>query len=502
MTRQRKRRASLLWSKLVLNEVARASRQTQAIEETIQSLRLKLQATTYPRQGSLLASRMKRKGLVAGRRSGKTSYIARRLIKGAFDHLYRRHVYLGQTLDSAAANVWRPLKELCKTIGLDYRANETTKILTLLVMGVEIGWICLGGSKTLEDLEKWRGANPSYGVVIIDECQAIRDSVLCYAIDEVFEPALVDSYGDLECSGTPARPPRNRKGRWYDIVKRKTPDKWEVTEGWCMLENPFLPNAAEQLQNVLKTKFGGEESHPVFASEWLGKWDETDSSLIFAIKPEHMCDAREIPRGVELMLGIDLGASREEKTLAFVVVAHDPARSKYLYVVRAEKHKLMDVTDLAAYVKGPLTERYGQFSEIEIDTGGLGNIIAEELSARHGIPCRPAEKSHKAGITEFLSGDVKVGLVRFVRGECDPLIAECADYRLDEDGGLPVDAKDHCIDAWTYISRRAKHYAYEDAEEAPKPGTSGYADHEQKLVDSWNDINDDEPNEREADPWG
>jgi hypothetical protein len=374
------------------------------------------------------------------RRSGKSFLAAVRLLEAAKTGL-SQNPYLALTRESARRILWPTLTDLIEKFKIPCTPSESS----LTVSFPNKAEIFLVGADQKNFAARLRGIKARRAV--IDEGQDFKDH-LGDLIDSILIPTLVDFNGDLDIYGTPGIRPT---GFFYEITTQERGFK-QFT--WSVLDNPFVPNAREFMEEILKRRNWTEEN-PTYRREWLGEWVLDLDALLFKFNRQKNT-VSERPSGIAWtnVLGIDLGFN---DATAFVVMSYSEA-SKQTFVIHSEAHAEMIPSEIAEKTK-TLIDRF-KIASIVADTGGLGKSIAEELKRRHGLPIKPAVKVDKATRISFINGDF-IDRNLFVLSHCNALIDQLETVAKNEKGleddRTPVDL----CDAMLYAYNESKHWSFE-----------------------------------------
>lgn len=228
----------------------------------------------YPAQRQAAEAVLERGARVAdhsGRRAGKTEGLAHAAMKLMEQIEGARIAWVGLTRQSARDNVWPVMRRVNDRLDAGLVPNETTA-----------RWHGPGGSEfrvmganKADEVEKIRGE--PWHLVIVDESASFRRSLLQYLIDDVIDPTLADYRGSLAVIGTPGAA---AVGAYYDICT-KPKGRWQVFRR-TMLDNPYIPHAAEWLREK-RTEKGWDEDHPTYQREYLGLWVRDESTLVYKL---------------------------------------------------------------------------------------------------------------------------------------------------------------------------------------------------------------------------
>ena len=439
----------------------------------------------FDKQQALLRDPHRRKCGMCGRRSGKTTAVTRGVTQTALDNPRSITVYLARTRDNAKKLVWGPLKLLNVKYGLRCEFRET-ELRMVFPNRAEL-WLC--GADKAADIEKLRGH--AFHMVVVDEAQSFGHH-LESLIEEVLGPALADHRGTLILIGTPNA---TRTGYFYEATEGKRAFAWN-THRWTVLDNPMYPEFvrfrkenpdldwqkyARRWLKEYREENGWSPNNPKYQREWLGRWVVDAENRVYHRFDEEVNTISARPDGeYQYVLGIDFGY---EDATAFVDAAyskHDPR----VYFERAVKRKGMIISDIVDEIQRRMRDR--QYVRIVADCAGPGKMIAMEISKRHGIPVKAADKRDKHGAIELLNSDFHEGKA-LVLAESHELSEEM--LVLQWYGGQRQEnpsQDNHLCDAMLYAYKECFHYASSPAPSKPKPGSQEAIDEEVRLMDEEN----------------
>jgi hypothetical protein len=448
--------------------------QALELEVVRREARLRLLAGLFAQQRQFVRGRARFRAAVCGRRAGKSYSVAVFLLDGAMSQPETLSLYLAISRGSARRILWSTLKKIDKELGLGGEFREA-ELRYILKNGSEI-W--LAGCPDSAHIETYRG--PAYKRVAIDEAASFP-SYLKPLINDVLIPALSDHRGDLALIGTPGVAP---SGYLHDL-SHGVIKGWSVAPTWTMLDNPHMPHAREEIDEIMATN-GWDITHPTLQREYFAKWVADLGMLVYgALSPLNRVGG--IPEGESLrwhyVLGIDLGASETRETTAYSLLAYSDSQ-KVAYVLETEGEAKATPSSIADRIQR--YESRHRLDAIVMDAGALGSGYVRELKQRHRIPVQAAEKQNKRGYIELLNGDLQGGLLKIVEPSCAGLLSEMAvlpwadDKKAIEKKGVP----NHNCDATLYAWRHCRQYASKlDAPKAPDQGTAAWAQAEERRIE-------------------
>lgn len=384
----------------------------------------------FAEQTAVLNDPAKRIVVDAGRRSGKTVVIPRRLIKAADENPQRGEddsliAYCAPTLKQAKKLMWSRIQMALIRLKRPCKVNNTELELTF-PNGCRL-WIM--GLDNDKDVQKLRGYN--FRLIAIDEAGALNSDT-GPMVEEVIEPALSDYGGALLLAGTPKA---ICSGYFYDACKGNLSDSGEWSHHhWNITSNKYFPQWVgkpdwQQVAITWLTEFRAKKhwdvDNPTYQREWLGQWVRDADSLVYHFEPTvNIITARPDPK-LPTVMGVDLG-----QTDPFVcrVWAFDQVAGK---VYGVDHSRLQDSipTFWAQEIKRLQTKWKPMI--IVADAGALGKAIVDDLNYQHGLGIIYAHKEHKGANIEILNGDLRQGNILVYPG--DPVIAQWESIEWDED---------------------------------------------------------------------
>ena len=147
-----------------------------------------------------------------------------------------------------------------------------------------------------------------------------------------------------------------------------------------------------------------------------------------------------------------------------------------MFMVESYAKSEMTITEIVRKID-ELTSRYGSFTRIVADTGGLGKQIAAEIRKRYGVPVFPAEKTQKAEFIQLLNDDLRSGKILVSPAEIN-FIEEITALQWDEEkeGRFIEDPRfaNHRCDAFLYAWRESVHYLAKPPDPIPPAHTDAW----------------------------
>lgn len=465
----------------------------------------------HPVQEAFLEDDRRVRVMLCGRRTGKTVAFAvlaaRAAAKGKAGHWV---IYITRTRKNAKKQVWPWIKRILRESNIPHKVMESE-----LSIEIEGGaGIMLGGADDIAEIEKYRG----FALVgaIVDECGIYPSHLLVTLIDEVLEPATVDTGGWLVFGGTPGYV---LIGRWYELSGPHVESSANcgIYRG-NLRSNPHLRSdlppearaaAVEAFLEDVRKRNGWSEDHPTYVREWLGRWAQDDEALVFPLSANDndYHGGGQGPWGLptttpsgfplaqsdwRVVIGIDVGQTSPS---AYVVLATHPSL-KRTFIVHAEKHTgqlIGEMARLIRHLKHTYAVRWGgreRAPTVVIDSGGMGKQHAEELRRVMGIPNEAADKRDKASAISITRDALRSGRLQLLRvgiGGDDPTAPLSDELHVlvwnEDRDDIADDQDDHCTDAMLYGYRRIRDYTKHEPDPGPEPGTQEWADEEARKME-------------------
>jgi phage terminase large subunit len=408
----------------------------------------------HPKQRGLVLDSGRRIAVLGGRRGGKSHGLARRLLRAGERHPGETSVYITLTRGKARQIIWDDcLARLNLEQGLGLRIVHTDSLLYIVQPNGSRIWLV--GVDDKAQVEKIRGGK--FSEVVIDEAMAMPEYLRSLVLDSA-EPTLMDLRGTCVLAGTPCA---QMAGYFYEVTTGANPEveAWP-THQFTILDNPFLPHAADDLAEKLRKDYGNNPEHPTYRREWLGEWVEDIGALVypFTWQGNSWTPEGEEPFGLpsgqyNFGLGVDLGYG--ENSTAFVFAAKR-ANTGEVYILRAYTESRWTAIKVAAHVKALRENVYtqtGQSLRVVVDEGGLGKGYSDQMRDM-GVGCEAAVKAEKRAYQDYVQGLVMSGAVKSHFAQCRPLIDEARKLQFDAETGKEDERYlNHACDAFLYITR-------------------------------------------------
>ncbi len=473
--------------------IALAALAMLSAEAKAERVPLETHCADHPGQMAFLEDDSKEKVLLTSRRYGKTEVLMVALALAVEDQPGSYGLYITKTRKNAKLYAWKILKRILTDTGRRYKANESD--LTLELEGG--GLIVMGGADKISEIEKYRGF--PFTLAIVDECGVYPSDLLQSLREDVLEPTTVDFDGAMIFAGTPGP---TLEGVWFELSGPTVPT-YDARTGRAgvhrgtLLENPFLMRhlpieerraAIEGWLAAKREKHGWTELSPTYIREYLGRWVQDDSVLVFPFSAErngyepsangpHGLPAHT-PTGVLLtvtdwlvVLAVDVGVV---DAMGYAVVATHPAlRESYVLSVHKRRGQLIDSAAQEVRLLLDMFAVGGRAPILVVDAGGMGKVHAETFGQKYGLAVVPAEKTEKTSSIMMTRDDVQSSRIKVFAGECcDAIRAEWAVLGWnDKRDGIADGQEDHGTDGVLYGMRYLRNYTQKVPGREPEEGT-------------------------------
>lgn len=392
-----------------------------------------------PKQLACKAHASKRKALGCGRRAGKTTLAADKIIDTVIN-FPGSIVPIVETTKTAMSTqvLWDGLIEECERRGLEYKSNEQLHRIKFPKYRSALWFI---GADQPRLADRLRGGG--FPLLFIDEAGTFRPLVLKHLLDDIIEPAMMDHDGEIWMAGTPGEIPQ---GPFYDTSLPGS--GWEYF-CWTALDNPGVPHAEAWLAEMRKRK-GWDDNNPSYRREWLGEWVVDADATVYQWKAGRNTGKWD-GQSDYCVMGVDLGYS---DSTAFTVLH---VRGEEIFVTTEFKE--------AGLIPSSIAARLEQFKlahnprVIVVDAGGLGKGYVEEFRQRWALPVLEAEKTKKRAYIDMMNGEFRSGLLHVSVQDCPQLVEEMQLLQWDDPRTkLKMSDKydNHLTDALLYAWRYAR----------------------------------------------
>lgn len=344
----------------------------------------------HAEQLTALRLRGRWRGIMAGRRSGKSYFVAVWLLGGRAGQV---SLYAARTLKSAKAIMLPIFAELNARYNLGLRIRTVEGEIHEPSGHI----IRFHGLKDRAAADLLLGQR--FRRVAVDEGGAFDSGLLEYSIGKVLTHTLIDTRGDMAIVGTPGPVP---KGYFYDLVGDPNgtgaTGRWP-THGWDLRKNPHIGDAEENIRELLEMN-GWTLEHPTFQREVLGRWVNDAGSLIYNYQGERWAQA---PDDGKTVLVIDFAGSDkpEADSTAFLVGRQPHNKRPHFFLVEGfKKHgiNLKQIADTA----NTLRVKWN-VGRIVVDAGALGAGYAKtlrEVFSLHVVAADKRDKRARIGLAQ------------------------------------------------------------------------------------------------------
>lgn len=259
--------------------------------------------------------------------------------------------------------------------------------------------IRLAGVKDESAAEDLRG--PRYRRVVVDECGTFHSELLQYVIEEVLQPALVDSGGDMTLTGTPGEDP-DPKDYWFQLTGDPLSGlvgKWPTIHGTIYDNVKAKVDPRIALADILKQNHWTVD-HPSFRREYLAEWVPDLGSLVF----DYLGIFEPGPSMGLTVLSLDFGFVDHT---SFTVLRQ--IERPHVWIMQSYSLPGLDIVQIAEQVNG-LRARWKP-NYIVADEGALGKGYGVTLERQYNIPVEAADKRHLRARIDHGRGMLAAGQV-------------------------------------------------------------------------------------------
>lgn len=372
--------------------------------------------------------------IICSRRAGKTEVDARILVAGCIEP-DTPCLYINLTFSNAISQQYGLCLKLAQEYGLEIEKASSNEGLITFKNGSSITF---RGNSTSAESEKLRGGK--YKIIIVDEIGHQR--WLKYLIEDVLSPLQKDFlHHKIIYTGTPPRVPHHYSEWLWNNPKVKH-------YHWTMKENPFIPNAAEEIKKEAE-KRGMTEDNTFIKREYLGIMGAYDiESQVYKGYQVY----KELPEynftPTNIYIGVDWGGVDNNAVCTLVADRY----SKKAFVYDEFKQNAMSVTEICNkiiamrdrainYARSINPEYDEARTQIICDNNELDNLW--ELSKEYHIPnvCK-AYKTDMMFAIQQLAEFVRTGTILIkekgiIADEFDQIL-----YKRDDDTGAILNELD------------------------------------------------------------
>lgn len=328
-----------------------------------------------------------------GRRTGKSYLDAVKLMGGQPGEV---SLYCAKTVKSAK-NIMMPA---FRAINFQYDLGLSFNMSDYAITEQNGAVIRLAGIKDETSAENLRG--PKYRRAIVDESGTIPSELLQYAVEDVLQPALIDSNGDLLLSGTPGEDP-DPKDYWFSLTGDPAsgiPGKWPTSHA-TIFNNTKIPDPRPYLTEVMAKNNWTPES-ATYRREIMAEWVPDVGSIVF----DYQGDFKPGPDMGLTVLAVDFGVVDHT---SFTVLRQPRETRPHVWVMQCYTLEDLDIIQIRDHIQA-LRARWHP-NHILGDGGGLGLGYILTLDRQFNIPIKRAEKQHLRARIDMGRGMSAAGLV-------------------------------------------------------------------------------------------
>jgi hypothetical protein len=390
--------------------------------------------------------------VLGGRQGGKTFLDCGWQIEGGWEVPGSINPYFGLTGKSVTDIWWPEVVTWWSLLGFPAEDLHSHSHIAKLPNGSIIKG---EGTDDRRKIETARGAK--YNRIIVDEMGAQSDAFIGYFI-ELLKPTMLKNRGRMLRSGNPGLV---LVGYWYDRTNDNRQHDTPLFK-FTAWDNPALGSTADvdafvsmqledsyglSLERVREMIAEGATEGPAitFQREWMAVWITDVGELVFPfLHHRNAIDAlpEENPNGLKVpkdqwrrVLAADVGYV---DSCAFTELAWHPMLPDD-YIVKVEKFPKWISPQFVEHMRKRVRE-VKPYRMPRVDTGGMGKPYAEHC-IRAGVPVQPAEKTEKRANVRLFRDRVIAGRVKYIEGECDVLLDECAVLGWDANKELPEEGQ-------------------------------------------------------------
>ena len=445
-------------TRILLEEYAKR----QAVAAGQAALIQRIEDEMFPQQVAFARDKNRFKAVLGSRRAGKTEMWVRIATIAALQNPRMLIRIWHSSRLRAKSMVWASFQWLHGRHDIEVVTNETELSITFENGAV----IQLVGADKDKEAQKKRGDKTCLEIIL--EAQNFG-SFLRSMIEDVISPSLLDVLGTLCIEGTPGA---LCQGVWYEIsgddaVSRRWMSKngeWSCHR-WTLLDNPHLPHARTELENIKKRKRWADDN-PTYLREYCGVWVNDLTALFYKFDLVRntftLNEVQPWGPGWQHALGWDLGFRDD---MALVVWGwHDDYEELY-EVFSWSKPGALAAEVMEQIDKVTKTLNLNLIHQVA-DTGGGGKMYVEEVMSRYTQRFEPAKKTDKYDHVRLFNDELLTGHIKLRLNS--PLQLEMAGLMRDPDWPDPdkpdkppteaANCPNHCCDASLYSFRACWHY--------------------------------------------
>lgn len=405
-------------------------------------------AGCFPEQRAFLEDESPLKAALCTRRAGKSMGVGLDACATAVMFPGVSIGVIGLTRDSIRKIYFKDIMEVInRKFNLNMQLNKTELSYTF-PNGSVIYFA--GADANEEEMNKFLGQK--YKKVYIDESSMYTTIDLNKLVYDVLEPAVADYRGQIILIGTPS----NYLNSLFHKITDGREKGWS-THKWTWAENPHVKDQIDEQIARAMLRNPDIESTPGFQQHYRGNWVVTLDALVYKYNAKKNSQAKDLPRGYQYVLGVDLGW---EDATAFVVGAWSHYDMQlHIIHVETEKHlKLNEVEDRMIRLQNTYN-----IGTIVVD--GASKQGVETMQTRFKIALERADKQGKKDFIELMNMDFMMGNINVLPGKCADLEQEWSELIWNEElkqQGIWEELKskpNHAADAALYMWRWCYNYA-------------------------------------------
>ena len=460
-----------------------------------------LLGVSFQLQKDFILDPEKTKVLACPRRSGKTHALMLYLLYVCLGRPDRECFFLAPTKEHAQRLIWRPMKALCKQLGIEVEFKDHDA--RILFPNGSIAYVISGDSVASVDII--RGGAPD--LIIADEAGSIRPDVIKALVTEITEAALADSDGTLVLSGTPpklpfgffwdcghesafrvktrgkkrvcvSRPHRERKSeKWADVHF-----EWSF-HNWSVQENEARPDIWPRML-ARHEKTGRPDNDPRWLREAHGVFISSNTDLVFNFdivdhtwEPDPKKSTFGLPEGHDwrFVFGIDIGYVDNSvvQVGAYAQTYHIDGAPILLHVFEETLEKALPSQIAQAVIS--LRDVFGSFEMGACDGGAVGRSVIQEFRDRYAIDVDPVAKHQKRHFISLFNDGLETGHIKVLKNSRLSEELLHARWRNPKKQDLVSNATpDDHIDAFMYLRRVLLEQGVDAPDAPPLPGTEAF----------------------------
>lgn len=389
----------------------------------------------------LLDYYIRRKCLCTGRRSGKTNTLARLLVDTCVEPNIPT-LYIHTKFENAIKQCFQLCVDAANEAELVIESSSENEGTIKFANGSSITF---KGNNNRAAADMMRGGK--YKLICIDE--AAYECNMNYLVNDVCEPMLVDYEGSmLVLASTPPRIPKTFFEKAYNGSEYKNYE-------WNMLDNPFIPNAKEELDKLIERK-GLTKDDPFVQREYFGKFFYDTEAQVFKGYQTY----QDLPKDfipTHIAIGVDYGF---EDNNAIVSLAYN-INTKNAFVIKDWNMNHIQVSTILDETKKAYEDAKKYFidkngvnanvNNIKIYTDCNEKMISYELYKNH-LPAFTCYKYDKDLAISQLSDWCRTGKIKIEKDK--PLDDEFQSivYKRDDEDNILSEIDEETFHGNSYMA--------------------------------------------------